>query len=186
MIKVKNLSFSYPDKTRAIEGVSFAVKKNETLGIIGPNGAGKSTLLLHLNGILKGSGQIYIKSQLINKKNLATIRSLVGYVFQDPNDQLFMPTIFDDVAFGLLNRGMSEEEVRRRVNIILHHLDLYKSRDKSSFKLSLGERKRASLATVLVMNPEIIIFVASIVCYPGKICVLMQMNSTLWIGISIV
>lgn len=157
-IEIKNLNFSYPDSTIALKNISFSVLSGETCGIIGPNGAGKSTLLLHLNGIFRGNGQVIIFGEKIQKNNLKEIRSKVGVVFQDPNDQLFMPTIFDDIAFGPLNFGMKQEEINRKVNKILKNMGLEDLEKKPSHHLSSGERKKASLATVLVLEPEILIF----------------------------
>jgi len=158
LIKVENLTYSYPDHTLALSNLNFSIQKGETVGIIGPNGAGKTTLLLHFNGILKGDGHIYIGDEEVNKRNRKKIRSQVGIVFQDPNDQLFMPTIFDDVAFGLFSLDIPPEEIKERVNFVLNRLNILSLKDKSAFQISLGERKKASLATVMVMNPKIIIF----------------------------
>jgi len=158
ILEVSNLSFSYPDKTKALQDVNFTMNKGDSLGIIGNNGAGKSTLLLHLNGVLRGQGTIKIFGDKITKKNLNKIRAKIGIVFQDPNDQLFMPTIFDDIAFGPLNFGLQEKEIVNKVSNILKKFGLYKHRNKPSHHLSFGERKLAALATVLVMEPELIIF----------------------------
>jgi len=157
IVEVRNLSYVYPDGTQALKDINFSVYREEALAIIGPNGAGKSTLLLHLNGLLKAEGKVSIFGQPISKKNLKKIRLKVGIVFQDPNDQLFMPTVADDVAFGLLNAGLDKEEAEKRAWSILRSLELEQCAQKCAFHLSLGEMKKVSLATVLVLEPEILI-----------------------------
>ncbi|MFP4083119.1 MAG: energy-coupling factor ABC transporter ATP-binding protein [Candidatus Aminicenantes bacterium] len=157
VVEVEHLSYSYPDKTLALKDVSFSVAKGEVCGIIGPNGAGKSTLLLHLNGILRGEGKVKILGQRISRKNIKKIRSKVGMVFQDPHDQLFMPTVFDDVAFGPLNMDWDETVVKRRVESVLDDMQLRDYERKPPYHLSLGEMKKVSLAAVLVLKPEILI-----------------------------
>jgi cobalt/nickel transport system ATP-binding protein len=157
VLEVKQLSFTYPDQTCALRGVSFVVHRGETLAIIGPNGAGKSTLLLHLNGVLRGRGRVEVLSESISRKNLRQIRSKVGLVFQDPDDQLFMPTIFDDVAFGLVQQERPADEIKERVMRILGALSLEGLERRSAAHLSLGEKKKAALATVLVLEPEILV-----------------------------
>jgi len=157
VLQVRNLSYSYPDSPPVLKNISFSLQKGESLAIVGPNGAGKSTLLLHLNGILKGSGDVLVSGKKIERNNLKQIRRMVGIVFQDPNDQLFMPTLYEDISFGLLYLGIGPEEIRRRVDIILKKFNLEEYRDRSPSQLSLGERKKASLATVLVLEPEILV-----------------------------
>ena len=156
-IEIKNLNFSYPDGTQALQDISLDVFEGEALGVIGPNGAGKSTLLLHLNGILAGDSQIRIFDQEINNKALPAVRKKVGLVFQDPNSQLFMPTVFDDVAFGPLNMGFSKEEVAQAVKAALKEVDMLDCIRRSSHHLSQGQKKRVSLASVLSMSPEILV-----------------------------
>lgn len=156
-IEVRNLNFSYPDKTQALKNINFILNRGETLGLIGPNGAGKSTLILHLNGVLRGIGLVRVMGEEVNKQNIRRIRSRVGMVFQDPNDQLFLPTIFDDIAFGPLNFGLPVPEVEKRVSKILKETDLDEVKHKSSLQLSLGEKKKVALATVMVMEPEILV-----------------------------
>jgi cobalt/nickel transport system ATP-binding protein len=114
-ILVRNLSFAYPDGREALRGVDLAVCRGEKVALVGPNGAGKSTLLLHLNGILKGRGEIEVMGTPLRDGHLKEVRALVGLVFQNPDDQLFSPTVFDDVAFGPLYMGLPREEVHRRV-----------------------------------------------------------------------
>jgi energy-coupling factor transporter ATP-binding protein EcfA2 len=123
---------------------------------VGPNGAGKSTLLLHLNGILQGDGRVRVMGQRVAEPHLARIRAQVGLVFQDPDDQLFSPTVFDDVAFGPIYAGLPEEEVERRVAWALAQVGLGEYADRISHHLSLGEKKRAAIATVLSMQPDIL------------------------------
>ena len=155
-IKVRNLSFSYPDGTRALRNVSFEIGRGEKVGIIGPNGSGKSTLLLHLNGILRGKGEVRILGKVVNKANLKEVRKKVGLVFQEPDDQLFSPTVFDDVAFAPLNEGLSAEEIRRRVKEALQKIGMIGYENRSPHHLSYGEKKRISIATVLSYDPEIL------------------------------
>ncbi len=149
---LRDVSFSYPDGQVALEGVSLEVAAGETVGLIGPNGAGKSTLLLHLNGILRGSGTVEVCGLPLNDRTLREIRRLVGLVFEDPNDQLFMPTVFDDVAFGALNMGLSESEARARTEAALEAVGMLAEAGRSPHHVSLGQRKRVALATVLVMD----------------------------------
>ena len=157
IIEIEGLSYSYPDGTRALSGVNLEVFKGDCLGIIGPNGAGKTTLLLHLNGLLKGNGKVNVCGLKVQEKNLHLIRSKVGLIFQDPDIQLFMPTLFEDVAFGPLNMGLSKGDILNSVNCALETVDMLKYKEKLAHHLSLGEKKRASIATVLSMNPEILV-----------------------------
>ena len=156
VIEIKNLSYSYPDGTEALHDITLDVFEGESIGIIGPNGAGKSTLLLHLNGILKGNGYIRIFDIEVNDKNLTYLRSKVGLVFQDPDNQLFMPTVFDDVAFGPINMLLPKNEVKLSVEKALKEVDMLGSIGRASHHLSFGEKKRVSIATVLSMKPEIL------------------------------
>jgi len=157
VIKIDRLFFRYPDGRQALQDISLVVSYGESVGIIGPNGAGKSTLLLHMNGILQSNGLVRVFGMPIEGKNLKSIRSKVGLVFQDPNDQLFSPTVFDDVAFGPINLGLTEEEVRQRVAQALNWVGMAGYEQRSSHHLSLGEKKRIAIATVLSMNPEILV-----------------------------
>ncbi len=157
-IEIKNLDYSYPDGTEALCNINLDVFEGEFIGIIGPNGAGKSTLLLHLNGIFRGNGNSHIRifDLDINDKNLAHIRSKVGLVFQDPDNQLFMPTVFDDVAFGPINMSLPKDGVEASVNDALEEVDMVSSIRRPSHHLSFGEKKRVSIATVLSMKPQIL------------------------------
>lgn len=158
VVEIKNLSYTYPDGTPALNGVSLDAMEGESIGIIGPNGAGKSTLLLHLNGILQSkNGAIKVLGMPLTNRNLRKIRSKACLVFQDPEDQLFMPTVFDDVAFGLINLGYHAQAVRGKVGEILERVDLSGRENRSAHHLSFGEKKLVSLATVLVMEPEILL-----------------------------
>ncbi len=157
IIDIDGLSFTYPDGSMGLKDISFRVDRGENTAVIGPNGAGKSTLLLHLNGVLRGTGKVRVLGREIAKKDLPWIRGRVGIVFQDPNDQLFMPTVYEDVAFGPLNKGLPHEEVRRRAMSMLARFHLEGSKDKDPSHLSLGERKKAALATALVTDPRILV-----------------------------
>lgn len=156
VIEIKNLNYSYPDGTEALFNIDLDIFEGESVGIIGPNGAGKSTLLLHLNGILKGNSHIRIFDLELNDENLAQIRRKVGMVFQDPENQLFMPTVFDDVAFGPINMSLPKNEVELSVKEALEEVDMLKVINRASHRLSFGEKKRVSIATVLSMKPEIL------------------------------
>jgi cobalt/nickel transport system ATP-binding protein len=156
VVQIKGLNFTYPDGTRALSDINLEVFQLESLGIVGPNGAGKSTLLLHLNGVLRGNSHIKILDLEINEKNLPKVRSKVGLVFQDPDNQLFMPTVFEDVAFGPLNMDLMKDEVRKRVDAALKEVDMLDYKDRPSHHLSFGHKKRVSIATVLSMSPEIL------------------------------
>ncbi len=156
-LEVRDLNFSYPDGTPALLGIDLELRDGETVGLVGPNGAGKSTLMLHLNGVFRGEGIVRVMGLDVTKQNIRAIRKQVGIVFQDPNDQLFMPTVWEDVAFGPLCFGWDADLVNQRVDDILRRLDLPHIKDKSPHHLSLGERKKAALATVLVMEPRIVI-----------------------------
>ena len=158
MIRIQNLSYTYPDGTQALKGISFILETGSKTAILGPNGAGKSTLIRLLNGTIIGQGQITIDGMGISKKTLLELHKKVGVVFQNPDDQLFCPTIFEDVAFGPLNLQLSEEEINGRVKKALQFVGLAGYEKRSSFHLSFGERKSASIATVLAMQPLIYIF----------------------------
>jgi len=157
VIEIKNLSYHYPDGTPALKDIDLEVYRNESVAILGPNGAGKSTFLYHLNGTLMGDGKVTILGLPVEKKNLKEIRRRVGLVFQNPEDQLFCPTVFDDVAFGPLNMGLDEEKVRRRVERALEMMGLRGFEGRSAHHLSEGEKKRVALATVLSMDSEILV-----------------------------
>jgi len=157
IIRVDNLSFGYPDGQPALSGVNLVIHRGETVALIGPNGAGKSTLLLHLNGILHSDGLVRVFGEPVSDKNLRRVRGKVGLVFQNPDDQLFSPTVFDDVAFGPINLGHSEAEVRKMVADALEGVGMKGYERRSSHHLSLGEKKRIAIATVLAMSPEVLV-----------------------------
>src|SRR4030042_421405 len=156
VIEIDHLSYDYPDGTPALRDIDLVVYRNESIAILGPNGAGKSTLLYHLNGTLRGDGRVTILGLLMEKKNLKEIRRRVGLVFQNPEDQLFCPTVFDDVAFGPLNMGFAREEVDQRVARALEAMGLQGFEERSAHHLSEGEKKRVARATVLAMDSEIL------------------------------
>ncbi len=157
VVKVDDLQFSYPDGHVALRGVSLQLCPGDKVALVGPNGAGKSTLMLHLNGILNGHGEIEVGGMRLSKDNLPVIRAMVGLVFQNPDDQLFSPTVFEDVAFGPLHMGLSEDEVTARVDKALEAVRMSTYRDRLSHHLSVGEKKRIAIATVLSMDPKILI-----------------------------
>lgn len=156
-VRLTRLSYSYPDGTKALEAVDLDIRTGERVGLVGPSGAGKSTLLLHLNGVLRGTGTVRVLGQMLDGGDLREIRRHVGLVFQNPDDQLFCPTVLEDVAFGPLNLGVPAAEVPARVEKALRDTGLDQSvRQRASHHLSLGERKRVALATVLVMQPDLL------------------------------
>ena len=157
IIRIDNLSFSYPDGQQALTGINLTIYQGETVALLGPNGAGKSTLLLHLNGILHSDGVVKILGRPVDDKNLRWVRSKVGLVFQNPDDQLFSPTVFEDVAFGPINMGYSEAEVGESVTRALEWVDMTGYEQRSPHHLSFGEKKRIAVATVLSMMPEILV-----------------------------
>ena len=156
-IEVNDLFFSYPDGREALFGVSLRIEPGEKVALVGPNGAGKSTLMLHLNGILRGAGKVSVAGLRVEDKNLGLVRAAVGLVFQNPDDQLFSPTVFDDVAFGPLHMGLPEERVQQRVAEALAAVSMSAYADRVSHHLSLGKKKRIAIATVLSMEPEILV-----------------------------
>ena len=158
IVEVRDLTYVYPDGTPGIRTISFRVIHGESVAIIGPNGAGKSTLLLHLNGYLTpASGFVRIGDLPLTGGTLREIRRTVGMIFQDPDDQLFMPTIYDDVAFGPHNLGIPRDEIERRVLSALSRMGIEHLRDKPPYRLSAGEKRRAAIATVLSMIPDILV-----------------------------
>jgi cobalt/nickel transport system ATP-binding protein len=160
-IEVRDLSFRYGDGTRALHGVSFSVAEGESVGLIGPNGAGKSTLLLHLNGLLPesfaGESSVFVGGTPVNGETLHEIRRRVGLLFQDANDQLFCPTVFEDVAFGPQQLGLGEAEVRERVARALEQAGIPGFEGRAPHHLSVGEKHRVCLAGVLACDPLILV-----------------------------
>ncbi len=157
-IGIEQLSFSYPDGRSALKNLSLQIQTGERVALVGPNGAGKSTLLLHFNGIYPSQkGSVQVGGWKVESRQISRVRGIVGLVFQDPNDQLFCPTVFEDVAFGPLYQGLSQEEVRIRVTEALIAVGMEKTESRSSHQLSVGEKKRVALATVLAMRPQILV-----------------------------
>jgi len=157
-IEIEHLSFAYPDGRQALLDVSLTIAPGEKTALVGPNGAGKSTLMLHLNGILRATtGMVRVCGLDLRESNLGRIRAAVGLVFQDPDDQLFSPTVFEDVAFGPLYQGLAETDVRARVDQALAAVHMGDYAQRVSHHLSTGEKKRIAISTVLSMQPEILV-----------------------------
>ncbi|WP_353943088.1 ABC transporter ATP-binding protein [Streptomyces sp. HUAS MG91] len=157
-LDVSGLAFAYPDGHQALFGVDFSVARGERVALLGPNGAGKTTLVLHLNGILTGgAGTVKVAGMPVDKRNMAEIRRKVGIVFQDPDDQLFMPTVREDVAFGPAAAGMKGAELEARVHKALGLVGMAEYADRPPHHLSFGQRRRVAVATVLAMEPEILV-----------------------------
>jgi cobalt/nickel transport system ATP-binding protein len=157
-LQVSGLAFAYPDGHQALFGVDFTIRRGERVALLGPNGAGKTTLVLHLNGILSaGAGSVAVGGLPVVKENLREVRRRVGIVFQDPDDQLFLPTVAEDVAFGPANFGVTGDALRTRVDAALDAVGMAEHRDRSPQHLSGGQRRRVALATVLACDPEILV-----------------------------
>ncbi len=157
LIRVAGLRYRYEEGIQALDGVDFALCPGETVVLFGPNGSGKTTFLLHLVGLLEGEGTVEVCGLPVEKKNLAAIRQKVGLLFQDSDDQLFMPTVFDDVAFGPLNLGLEKTAVERRVRECLARVGMEGAAARAPYHLSAGEKRRVALAGVLAMEPQILI-----------------------------
>lgn len=158
IVEVRDLFYAYPDGTDALNGVSFRVEHGGAVALVGANGAGKSTLLLHLNGYLPATrGKVIIGDALLTRETAAMARRAVGMVFQDPDDQLFMPTVAEDVAFGPLNAGLSADEVENRVSSALQRVGMSHVRERPPYRLSAGEKRAVAIATVLAMAPDILV-----------------------------
>lgn len=157
-LEVRNLKFSYPDGHEAIKDISFTIHHGESVGIIGANGSGKSTLLMLMMGVLfPDKGEVIAGDIPVTKKTLAMIRQRLGLVFQEPDDQLFMTTVFDDVAFGPRNYNLDENEVKARVEEALQMVGIPHLKDRAPFRLSGGEKRSAAIACVLSMKPDVLI-----------------------------
>lgn len=158
IVEAQDLSYAYPSSSCGINNISFRITHGESVAVVGANGAGKSTLLLHLNGFLvPNNGTVRIGDFPLTKENIMTVRRSVGMVFQDPDDQLFMPTVFDDVAFGPLNLGLPPEEVTTRVVEALDRVGAGHLQNRPSYRLSGGEKRSVAIATVLAMSPDILV-----------------------------
>lgn len=156
-LDIRSLGYTYPDGTEALLGVDLVVQPGERVALLGPNGAGKSTLISHTNGVLMPQrGTVSVDGIELAETTIRDIRSRVGLVFQDPDDQLFMTTVYDDVAFGPLNMGLPRDEVDRRVHDALHSVGLADVASKPGMHLSFGQKKRVALATVLSMAPSVL------------------------------
>jgi cobalt/nickel transport system ATP-binding protein len=158
IVEFKDVNFRYPDGTEALKGINFRITHGEAVGICGANGAGKSTLLMHTNGyLLPTAGTVTVGNYSLSKKTRQEIRKTVGMVFQNPDDQLFMPTVFDDCAFGPLNLEMDEQSVRERVFEALKTVNCLDLKDKPSHHLSAGQKSAVAIASIIAMAPDIIV-----------------------------
>ena len=156
MIEFQNVSFSYGD-VPVVENLSFTIQKGETVGLIGANGAGKSTIMKLMLGLLSGSGEIQVDGLPVCRGNLAEIRKKIGFVLQDSDNQMFMPTVYEDMIFGPRNYGLSKEETEKRVDTVLTQLGLQDLKHRHNHKISGGEKRMAAIATILAMEPEMIL-----------------------------
>lgn len=153
----ENVSFSYDGKTPIVEQIDLVINKGETVGLIGANGAGKSTIMKLMLGLLHGEGTITVDGMEFKKSNLSVIRQKIGYVLQDSDNQMFMPTVYEDMMFGLRNYGMTREAAEKRVDEVLRGLDLQDLKYRYNHKISGGEKRMAAIATILAMQPEVIL-----------------------------
>ena len=157
-LNINNLSFEYPDGFKALENINLNLSKGERLAVLGPNGAGKTTLILHLNGILGDlNGQITLNNKPFSEENISKIRKSVGLVFQDPDDQLFMPTVLEDVMFGPKNFGFSDELVEKNSIKALEQVKMLQFKDKPPHHLSFGQKRKVAIASVLASEPELLV-----------------------------
>ena len=160
-LEISGLAYAYPDGNQALFGVNLSINQGERVALLGPNGAGKTTLVLHLNGIIPTmQGQVRVAGELVDSKNAESIKSIrhkVGIVFQDPDDQLFMPTVGQDVAFGPYNAGLRGLELEKAVKEALELVGMSEFIDRPPHHLSFGQRRRVAVATVLAMKPEILV-----------------------------
>ena len=158
-LEFRDVSFSYPGGYEVLRHISFSIRPGEKVALVGLNGSGKSTLLLHTNGLLMAeTGTVAVNDKIIDRRSVDECRKYVGMVFQNADDQLFMPTVEADVAFGPRNMGLREEEVKRRVEKALHQTGCSELKDRAPFHLSGGQKKMVSIATVLSMEPDILVF----------------------------
>lgn len=157
MFELKNVSFLYDGERPALENLSFSIGKGESVGLIGANGAGKSTLMKLLLGLLAGEGQIIVDNLPVCRQNLAAIRRKIGFLLQDSDNQMFMPTVYEDMIFGPRNYGLSKEEAEERVDAVLARLGLQELKHRYNHKISGGEKRMAAIATILAMEPEAVL-----------------------------
>lgn len=158
VVEIRDLYFTYPDGHKALNGISFSIEEASRVALLGPNGAGKSTLLLHLNGLnLPQQGTVKVLDKILNKKTEKWIRSMVGMVFQDPDDQVFSASVWDDVAFGPINMGLDDNDVSLRTEKALKAVGMLEFKEKPPYNLSYGQKKRVAIAGVLAMEPQVII-----------------------------
>jgi cobalt/nickel transport system ATP-binding protein len=156
-VHAAGLSYRYPNGQMALRGVDLQVAHGERVAILGPNGAGKTTLMLHLNGLMRGEGKLEVAGIQVEDRTLAALRASVGLVFQDPDDQLFMPTVAEDVSFGPLNQGLAPGEIEQRVGEALGSVRMKDAAARAPYQLSMGERRRVAIATVLAMRPSLLV-----------------------------
>jgi cobalt/nickel transport system ATP-binding protein len=156
-IHAVGLAYSYPNGHHALDGIDLHVSHGERVAVLGPNGAGKTTLMLHLNGLMTGAGALEVAGIDVGPKSLSELRRRVGLVFQDPDDQLFMPTVEEDVAFGPLNMGLERDEAKERVAEALSAVRMAPAAERAPYQLSMGERRRVAIATVLAMRPHLLV-----------------------------
>jgi len=157
LIEVRDLHFQYDDGTVALDGVNFWLFPGETVAVFGANGSGKTTFVLHLNGLLAGDGDVSVCGMAVERQNLARVRQKIGLVFQDSDNQLFMPTVIEDVAFGPLNLGLGRDEAQTRAIAALEEVGMAHASGKAPYHLSAGEKKRVAIAGILAMSPEILV-----------------------------
>lgn len=157
MIEVKDLSYEYAESGLVLRGVDYSQRAGESVALLGANGSGKTTFALHLNGILQGQGEVWVGGIRVENATLEQVRRKVGFVFQSAENQLFLPTVLEDVMFGLLNQGVEVDEAKRRAGEMIESMHLGAYAGRNPFHLSAGEKRRAALAGVLVMQPEVLI-----------------------------
>ena len=157
VVEVRGLKYRYPDGTEALKGIDFELAAGESVALLGPNGSGKSTFALHLNGLLRGEGAVRVCGIEVTDASLREVRRKAGLLFQDSDIQLFMPTVLEDVAFGLLNQGLSPENARQRAQVALERVGMDRSSERAPHHLSAGEKKRVALAGILALEPDLLI-----------------------------
>ncbi len=157
MIEFENVSFSYEKDRPVIEDLSFRIKRGESVGLIGANGAGKSTVMKLLLGLIGGEGKIFVDGIEVNKASLSAVRRRLGFVLQNSDNQMFMPTVYEDMIFAPLNYGLSREEAEQRVDAVLEQLGLQELKHRHNHRISGGEKRMAAIATILAMEPEVIL-----------------------------